>query len=59
MIFFKFVDPETNKESDVHKIDVNELKKYLLSLKIKVSMSPVYGDTNRFVTHHYIGQKEV
>lgn len=53
MIFFKFVVP--NEKNNVHKIDLAGLKAFLLEKKIKCSLSPNYGDINRFVTHHYIG----
>ena len=59
MIFFKFVDPETNKDKNIHRIDINELKAYLLTQKIKAFLSVVYGDTNWLVTHHFVGPKEV
>ena len=59
MIFFRFVDPETNKEKNIHKMDLTELKNHLLSKKIKVPISPNYGDVNRMVTHHYIGRDEI
>ncbi len=59
MIFFRFVDPETNKEKNIHKMDLAELKNHLLSKKIRVPISPNYGDVNRMVTHHYIGRDEI
>jgi hypothetical protein len=59
MIFFRFVDPEKNNEKNINKMDLTGLKNHLLSHKIKVPLSPNYGDINRMVTHHYIGKKEV
>ena len=59
MIFFRFVDPEKNNEKNINKMDLAGLKNHLLRHKIKVPLSPNYGDINRMVTHHYIGKKEV
>ena len=43
MIFFKFVDPENHVESKSKRIDIEELKKYLLKKKIKCFLSLSYG----------------
>lgn len=35
------------------------MKEYLLGKKIKCPIGTSYKDVNRFVTHHYIGAKEI
>lgn len=40
-------------------MDLEELKKFLYSHKVKTFLSSNYKDVNRFVTHHFVGDEEI